>query len=181
MSDGADTAATVEHEVVLRDGRVLEMIRAGPPDGVAVVFHHGTPFSAVAYRPARGVRARDARLLSWSRPGYAGSTRRPRRVVADVAADTAQVLDCTRERPVRDDRVVRRWSPRPGVRRPVPERCAAATIIAGVAPYDAAGLDWLDGMGPENIEEFRVGRRRWGGVLRLPGPRVAAIRSARRG
>ena len=41
---------------------------------------------------------------------------------------------------------------------PVPRSCPgaarAAAIIAGVAPYDAEGLDFLDGMGPENIEEF---------------------------
>jgi pimeloyl-ACP methyl ester carboxylesterase len=39
----------------------------------------------------------------------------------------------------------------------LPERCAAAATIAGVAPYAAEGLDWLDGMAPENIEEFTLG------------------------
>jgi pimeloyl-ACP methyl ester carboxylesterase len=36
----------------------------------------------------------------------------------------------------------------------LPERCLAAASIAGVAPYDGEGLDWLAGMGAENIEEF---------------------------
>ena len=36
----------------------------------------------------------------------------------------------------------------------LPHRCRAAATIAGVAPYDAAGLDWLAGMGEENIAEF---------------------------
>ena len=36
----------------------------------------------------------------------------------------------------------------------LPDRCAAATSLAGVAPYPADGLDWLAGMGQENIEEF---------------------------
>ena len=36
----------------------------------------------------------------------------------------------------------------------LPGRCLAATSLAGVAPAQAAGLDWVAGMGPENIEEF---------------------------
>jgi pimeloyl-ACP methyl ester carboxylesterase len=36
----------------------------------------------------------------------------------------------------------------------LPDRCAAATSLAGVAPYPAEGLDWLAGMSTENIEEF---------------------------
>jgi pimeloyl-ACP methyl ester carboxylesterase len=36
----------------------------------------------------------------------------------------------------------------------LPERCLAAASVAGVAPYGARGLDWLEGMGAENIEEF---------------------------
>jgi pimeloyl-ACP methyl ester carboxylesterase len=31
---------------------------------------------------------------------------------------------------------------------------AAVLVIAGVAPYGAAGLDWMAGMGEENIAEF---------------------------
>jgi pimeloyl-ACP methyl ester carboxylesterase len=36
----------------------------------------------------------------------------------------------------------------------LPDRCLAAASLAGVAPYGAAGLDWLAGMGEENIQEF---------------------------
>jgi pimeloyl-ACP methyl ester carboxylesterase len=36
----------------------------------------------------------------------------------------------------------------------LPGRCRAAATIAAVAPYAAAGLDWLAGMGKENVEEF---------------------------
>ena len=31
---------------------------------------------------------------------------------------------------------------------------AAVLVIAGVAPYEAEGLDWMSGMGEENIAEF---------------------------
>jgi pimeloyl-ACP methyl ester carboxylesterase len=34
------------------------------------------------------------------------------------------------------------------------DAAAALLVIAGAAPYDADGLDWMAGMGEENIIEF---------------------------
>jgi pimeloyl-ACP methyl ester carboxylesterase len=34
----------------------------------------------------------------------------------------------------------------------------AAASLAGVAPYSAAGLDWLDGMAAENLAEFEAAK-----------------------
>jgi pimeloyl-ACP methyl ester carboxylesterase len=156
MSDGTEEAATTEIDtLVLRDGRALEVLTAGPPDGTPVVFHHGTPFAAVPYSPAaQSAAARGARLVYWSRPGYAGSTSQPGRRVADVAADARDVLDWLGH----DRFVTIGWSgggPHAlACAALMPEQCEAATVIAGVAPFDAEGLDFLDGMGPENIEEF---------------------------
>jgi pimeloyl-ACP methyl ester carboxylesterase len=36
------------------------------------------------------------------------------------------------------------------------DQCVAAASLAGVAPYEADGLDWMAGMGPENVEEFSL-------------------------
>ena len=36
----------------------------------------------------------------------------------------------------------------------LPERTAGALVIAGVAPYDAGGLDFMAGMGQGNLDEF---------------------------
>jgi pimeloyl-ACP methyl ester carboxylesterase len=36
----------------------------------------------------------------------------------------------------------------------IPERVIAATALAAVAPFEAEGLDFLAGMGPENVAEF---------------------------
>src|SRR5262249_38504402 len=36
----------------------------------------------------------------------------------------------------------------------LPGRCLAAASMAGVAPYHAEGLDWVAGMGAENVAEF---------------------------
>jgi len=33
---------------------------------------------------------------------------------------------------------------------------AGVLVIAGIAPYKAGGLDWMAGMGEENVEEFSV-------------------------
>ena len=38
----------------------------------------------------------------------------------------------------------------------LPDRCVGAVTLAGVAPFAAAGLDWMAGMGPENVEEFNL-------------------------
>jgi pimeloyl-ACP methyl ester carboxylesterase len=146
---------TTSDILVLRDGRTLEVLTAGPPDGTAVVFHHGTPFAAVPYRSAaQSVSARGVRLVYWSRPGYARSTVQPGRRVADAAADTGEVLDSLGH----DRFVTLGWSgggPHAlACAALMPGRCRSAAIIAGVAPFDAEGLDFLDGMGPENIEEF---------------------------
>jgi pimeloyl-ACP methyl ester carboxylesterase len=36
----------------------------------------------------------------------------------------------------------------------MPDRVPAAALLSGVGPYDVEGLDWLAGMGQDNIEEF---------------------------
>src|SRR5215207_10198825 len=40
------------------------------------------------------------------------------------------------------------------------ERCRAAATLAGLAPFDAAGLDWMAGMGPGNVADFTAARHR---------------------
>ena len=151
---------TKEH-VALQDGRVVEVLRGGARHGTAVLFHHGTPFSPVAYAPiADAVGARDLALVAFSRPGYASSTRQAGRRVADVAADSAEVLDA-----LGHDRFVSLgWSgggPHAlACAALLGDRCAVAATVGGVAPHDADGLDWLAGMGPENVEEFTLAAQR---------------------
>lgn len=120
-----------------------------------LVFHWGTPCAAVWFEPLATAAARAGlRLVMYSRPGYAGSTPRPGRSVAHAAADVAAVLDALGA----DTFVTLGWSgggPHAlACAALLPDRCVAATSLAGVAPYPAEGLDWLAGMGSENIEEF---------------------------
>jgi pimeloyl-ACP methyl ester carboxylesterase len=131
------------------------VLRSGPPNAHPLVWLGGTPTEASEIpHVARAVEERGWQLISYSRPGYAGSTVQPGRTVADGAADVASVLDHLGL----DRFVTLGWSgggPHAlACAALLPGRCAAAATLAGVAPCDAEGLDWLDGMGPENHEEF---------------------------
>lgn len=137
------------------DGRRLEVLTAGPDDGLPLVFHPGTPSGLVAPGPViAAASARGLRTVMYSRPGYGGSTPQPGRTVAGAAADVAAILDHL----AADRFLTAGWSgggPHAlACAALLPGRCLAAASVAGVAPYQAAGLDWLAGMGPENIEEF---------------------------
>jgi pimeloyl-ACP methyl ester carboxylesterase len=139
----------------LADGRRLDVAVSGPADGPPLVFHHGTPGSLLPFRTMeRAVHRRGLRLVTYSRAGYGASTRRPGRDVAAVVPDVAAMLDhlgvsrC----------LVAGWSgggPHAlATAAGLPERVAGALVIAGVAPYDAPGLDFMAGMGEANVEEF---------------------------
>jgi pimeloyl-ACP methyl ester carboxylesterase len=41
----------------------------------------------------------------------------------------------------------------------LPNRVTACASVVGLAPYDAAGLDWYAGMSAGNVEEFRAAAR----------------------
>lgn len=76
------------------DGRALDTWLAGPAKGALVVLYNGTPSSGLlSDAEVRAVEERGLRIVSWSRPGYGDSTRRPGRLVADVVPDFESVLD----------------------------------------------------------------------------------------
>jgi pimeloyl-ACP methyl ester carboxylesterase len=141
--------------VDLPDGRTLEYALDGPADGLPLVLHHGTPSATVLFPPMTAAAAeRGLRTVAPARPGYAGSTPHPGRIVADVGADVAALLDALGA----DRFVTIGWSgggPHTlATAALLPDRCLGAATIGGVAPYSADGLDWLAGMGQENHDEF---------------------------
>lgn len=141
--------------LTLDDGRVLEAWRGGADGTSAVLFHVGTPSAGIAYEPMVSVATdRGLGFLTYSRPGYGASTRRPGRSVADCAADVATLA----ERLGLERLFVVGWSgggPHAlACAALLPELVASAATLAGVAPYAAEGLDWLDGMAEENLDEF---------------------------
>jgi pimeloyl-ACP methyl ester carboxylesterase len=146
--------------ITLPDGRDLEVEVHGPDTGPVIVSHHGTPGASTPL-PAhvRAAAERGHRFVTTSRPGYSVSTRQPDRSVADVAADTAAVLDHLGV----DTCLTMGWSgggPHAlACGALLPDRVRGVLVVAGVAPYHADGLDFLAGMGPENVEEFGAALR----------------------
>jgi len=137
------------------DGRALDVWTEGSPDATPIVLHHGTPTSGLPYQPfVDDAARRGLRWVSYSRPGYGDSTRQPGRVVADCAADVMAILDH-----LEAGRCYTLGGSGGGPHALacaalLPDRVVAATTVASVAPWIAEGLDFLAGMGPENVEEF---------------------------
>ena len=166
---------------VLPDGREVEYLVEGDPDGFPLVFHHGTPGAAVPYpRVARAAAERGLALVGVSRPGYGASTARPNRTVGDVAEDIAGVLDdlgCQQF-------ITLGWSgggPHAlACAARLHQRCRAAAVGAGVAPFDAAGLKFFEGMGQENVTEYTAalaGRQVLRALLELEVAKFGAVSS----
>jgi pimeloyl-ACP methyl ester carboxylesterase len=148
--------------ITTADGRTLEYLTTGPVDGQALLFHVGTPNAATDYTAiTEAAAALGLRTICYSRPGYGGSTPRPGRRVADAAADVRDVLDQLS--------VTEFWTLGWSGGGPhalacaalLPERCRAAALLASAAPYPARGIDYMDGMGQDNIEEFGAAIAGW--------------------
>ena len=139
------------------DGRRLDLYVEGPDDATPLVFHCGTPGSGQPFPAlAHALDERGLRYVSWSRPGYGSSTRQEGRGISAVVADTTEVLDALGA----ESAWVLGWSgggPHAlACAALMPERVRGTALIGCVAPYGAEGLDFLDGMGRENIEEFEA-------------------------
>jgi pimeloyl-ACP methyl ester carboxylesterase len=146
---------TVPTPLTLPDGRQLDLFLDGPEDGIPLLFHHGSPSSGLpAPALVDAMADRGLRYVAWSRPGYGDSTRQPGRAIVDVVADATAVLDSIGA----DRAYTLGWSgggPHAmATAAKLPDRILGAATIGGVAPYPADGIDWFEGMGPENIEEF---------------------------
>ncbi len=140
----------------LSDGTALQyFVDEDAPGAGLLVFHHGTPAAGPLDPEIRqAARANDLMLVELVRPGYGGSSRRPGRTVADVVPLVADLADHLGH----ERFVTMGWSgggPHAiATAALLPDRCAAAICLASVAPFDAEGLDFLAGMGQDNLDEF---------------------------
>src|SRR5690349_7589749 len=141
---------TDEIDVALPDGRTLHAYASGGGDGerVAVVWHHGTPNVGAPPEPLFEQASRlGLRWVGYDRPGYGGSTPNPDRDVASAAADVTAVVDALG---IDQFAVMGASGGGPhalACAALLPGRVLAAVSIAGLAPFDADGLDWFAGMG----------------------------------
>ncbi|GIG88534.1 alpha/beta fold hydrolase [Plantactinospora endophytica] len=146
--------AEASHEVKTEDGRVLAASIAGPARGWPVFLLHGTPGSRTGPRPRATVLfRRGVRLISYDRPGYGGSSRKPDRRVADAVADVAAIAD---DLGLARFSVVGRSGGGPhalACAALLPDRIHRVATLVGMAP-DVPEIDWFSGMTPENVSEF---------------------------
>ncbi|MCS0604367.1 alpha/beta hydrolase [Streptomyces sp. LP11] len=149
-----------ERDLVLDDGRRLHVYDtgAGDADGRPVVlWQHGTP--NIGAPPAPLFPASDRlgiRWVSYDRPGYGGSTSRPGRDVASAAGDAAAVADALG---VRRFAVMGHSGGGPhalACGALLPDRVLAVVSVAGLAPFDADGLDWFAGMSESGTASLRA-------------------------
>jgi pimeloyl-ACP methyl ester carboxylesterase len=146
-----------EHQVEVGDGRVLQVLERGDPDGKPVLCHNGTPNSRLIHEPDAELAARQGiRLISYDRPGYGGSTSMPGRTVGDCATDVraiAAALGISR---------LAVWGISGGGPHALacaallPDLVPAVGVLASPAPGGAAGLDYFDGMGELNADDARL-------------------------
>jgi pimeloyl-ACP methyl ester carboxylesterase len=149
----------VQRTVRTRDGRTLAVEDRGDPAGWPVLVHHGTPSSR--HSAFKDVYLRDAaerglRLISYDRPGFGESSPQPGRTAADTAADVRAI--CAE---LSIDQLVT-WGYSGGgphvlaCAALLPDLVTAAAALAGLAPYDAEGLDWVAGMSQNDVEFTRL-------------------------
>ncbi len=80
--------------IALPDGRRVAVDDRGDPDGVPVLYLHGTPDSRLARHPDDGVAASlGVRLIAPDRPGIGDSDADPAATPASVADDLVHLLD----------------------------------------------------------------------------------------
>lgn len=137
------------------DGRALGVAQWGDPGGTAVFGLHGTPGSRFGRPPDEaGLACAGLRVVTYDRPGYGESGRRPGRRVVDCVEDVAAIADA-----LEIDRFAVTGGSGGGphalaVAARLGDRVTAAECRVGAAPLDAEGLDWWAGMDPENVQEF---------------------------
>jgi pimeloyl-ACP methyl ester carboxylesterase len=150
----------MEVDLQLGDGRTLHVYDTGAEatDGrLAVFWHHGTPNIGAPPEPLFPAAARlGIRWVSYDRPGYGGSTPYQGRDVASAAPDVAAVADA-----LGIDRFALMGHSGGGSHALacaalLPDRVLGVVSVAGLAPFDADGLDWFAGMSDSGVASLRA-------------------------
>jgi pimeloyl-ACP methyl ester carboxylesterase len=147
----------MDHRVSTADGRTLQVLERGDPDGRPVLVHNGTPNSRLLYDPTVELAERQGiRLISYDRPGYGGSDRDPGRSVASCAHDVRAIAGA-----LGIERLAV-WGISGGGPHAIacaallPDLVPAVGVLASPVPWGADGLDYFEGMGRENVEDIEL-------------------------
>ncbi|MFD7579036.1 alpha/beta fold hydrolase [Kitasatospora sp. NPDC059817] len=147
------------------DGRALAVESLGDPRGRPVFLLHGMPGSRVGPHPRSTVLYRlGVRLISYDRPGYGDSTRQFGRRVSAAAADVRAIADDLK---LDGFAVLGRSGGGPhalACAALLPQRVSRVAVLVGLAPRNAAGLDWYAGMTPSNVHAYQEAERGHGRI-----------------
>jgi pimeloyl-ACP methyl ester carboxylesterase len=142
------------------DDRRLAVNLAGDPLGEPVFYLHGTPGSRVGPRPSeQTLKELRVWLISFDRPGYGRSDRLESRTVADVAQDVATIAE---RLGLERFAVLGRSGGGPhalACAALLRERVTRAAALVSLAPWQAAGLNWFDGMANSNRTAYSTAAR----------------------
>jgi pimeloyl-ACP methyl ester carboxylesterase len=156
MPSRITSGVPVPRHVETEDGRRLRVEVAG--DGRRVVLVQvGTPNAGVLHDAwVQDAAGRGLTLITYDRPGYGGSSRRPGRTVADCAADVRSISEA-----MGFERCVV-WGFSGGGPHALAcgalldDLVAAVATIGSPAPIDAPGLDFFAGRSDEDREDHEL-------------------------
>ena len=171
-------------KVEARDGRMIAVESLGDPDGEPVFLMHGTPGSLAGPRP-RGIflHRRGIRLISYNRPGYADSDRLPQRRVADAADD---VEDIANYFGIGNFSIIGRSGGAPhalacAAQPQLRNRITCVAALSSLAPVNAVGLTWADGMVESNVKAYRDAEDNLQALIATLSEHVQKIRDSSEG
>ena len=140
-------------EIKKSNNKIIEILDNEVQSDKAIIFHHGTPGDASLWQPWLDTAATfGMRAISYSRAGYGRSARNLGRTVFSNNTDISEILDS-----LKISRFISiGWSG--GGPHALATTCdyrnLGAICLAGVGEYGAADLNFLEGMGQENHDEF---------------------------
>jgi pimeloyl-ACP methyl ester carboxylesterase len=148
----------VTRQIGVSDGRRITIDCWGDPRGFPVFLLHGTPGSRSGPVPRVSLICQlGVRLISYDRPGYGGSDRHRGRTVAAAAWD---VLDIADHLGLDTFGVVGRSGGGPHALACAAfiggNRLRSVAVLVGLAPSDAMGLDWFEGMTESNVQDYEL-------------------------
>jgi pimeloyl-ACP methyl ester carboxylesterase len=149
-----------ETDLQLGGGRTLHVYdtgEGGADERLTVFWHHGTPNIGAPPEPLFEDTARlGIRWVSYDRPGYGGSSPHRARDVASAGAYVSGVADALGIERFAVMGHSGGGSHALACGALLPERVLGVVSVAGLAPFDAEGLDWFAGMAVSGEASLRA-------------------------